>query len=538
MEICFVFVLVSSVGPSLTSGSTLSGSLFETSTMSSSIPSEPVTSQSIIGRIRDIVLGLVASTFTGLMSQTIGLPISPGRKEDKFNQQRPLNAKDPFDRVRPTIHDEVYFDGNVLNITLPVKDTDVKNVNTSALENEVGLVVENVLTQAFKPVSEKPKIRVKVTETQDNQGLFINAEAVETLNPKRDPQNRNPSGSNIAQAPIRGEGRTPPNESPIPLATTQDPVGNREPGYYPDPRTTERPFNPALVDRFGGVNPKFPSRTNQEAYDPFGILDMIPQVEFGTPIDISNIRPIQFKPEDAIQPTNNEENKQPTRTFSEASPETTLPLDEEARLSDILDILLNEKGIDYINAVPDDDDQSFDNNLNILFSRESAADIVNATVVEDFDYARRIRDAKNAISFATISSIIIGAISLLLIGLVLFMIIARKRRRSYSTTTPTQSRTTITGTPIIVDTPSVSDMFNSGPQSIENSDPVMPIDGHQTIVTSYEEFMFSGGAKGNILNSMPLASDSGPSSLESDQRVPPTQDLKDGGDYLFARSRP
>ncbi|TRY76878.1 hypothetical protein TCAL_14721 [Tigriopus californicus] len=298
------------------------------------------------------------------------------------------------------------------------------------------------------------------------------------------------------------------------------------------------PFNPALLDRFGGVNPKLPSLSNREAYDPFGILDMVPQVEFGTPVDFGNIHPIQFKPEDAIQPITTGESNLPTTKFQNDFQETTLPPDEEARLSNILDILLNEKGIDYINAVPDDDDQSFDNNLNILFSRESAADIVNATVVEDFDYARRIRDAKNAISFATISSIIIGAISLLLIGLVLFMIIARKRRRSYSTTTPTQSRTTITGTPIIVDSPSVSDMFNSGPQSVENPEPVMPIDGHQTIVTSYEEFMFSGGAKGNILSSLHHATDSGPSSLESEHRVPPTQDLKDGGDYLFARSRP
>eukprot|EP00095_Tigriopus_kingsejongensis_P010173 maker-scaffold202_size261857-snap-gene-1.20 protein:Tk10173 transcript:maker-scaffold202_size261857-snap-gene-1.20-mRNA-1 annotation:"va5_rhybr ame: full" len=310
------------------------------------------------------------------------------------------------------------------------------------------------------------------------------------------------------------------------------------PARKEDVKTTEAPFNPFLLSQF----PLRETNLNQIQYyddndplDPFGVLDINPQLEFGTLTDVKKSPTIKFGLDDAIT----SESPYAKRTTTTLEPLTEVSVNE-SEISEILDILLNEKGIEYINTVPDEDDQTFDNNLNILFSRESSADIVNATVVEDFDYARRIRDSKRNLGIATIWSIIVGAISLLLIGLFIFMIIARRRRRSYSTTTPTVSRNTLTGTPIIVDTPSpsVSSVFNSGLHSAENGDPVMPIDGHQTIVTSYEEYMFAGGARGSIMSSLPPPADSGPTSLESNPDVPLTQDLSDRDDYLFSRTRP
>jgi hypothetical protein len=203
-------------------------------------------------------------------------------------------------------------------------------------------------------------------------------------------------------------------------------------------------------------------------------------------------------------------------------------------------------------ADTDDDAAPFDNllqNQNSILSGGSSANIVQATVVEDFDYARRVRDSNDrgnrfggGIGIATISSITIGIISVLAFGLLIFLAVARRRRRQSddfaSATTPSsQSRTTITGTPVPKsggpgDTPSMTttylDDVVSGPPSLPHQpDPVMPIDGHQTIVHSYEDFLLNaaGGGRG-ILSHLP------PPPLS----VSGTRDLSDDNDYLFSPS--
>jgi hypothetical protein len=68
----------------------------------------------------------------------------------------------------------------------------------------------------------------------------------------------------------------------------------------------------------------------------------------------------------------------------------------------------------------------------------------------------------------------------------------------------------------------------SGPPSLPHQpDPVMPIDGHQTIVHSYEDFLLNaaGGGRG-ILSHLP------PPPLS----VSGTRDLSDDNDYLFSPS--
>ena len=97
--------------------------------------------------------------------------------------------------------------------------------------------------------------------------------------------------------------------------------------------------------------------------------------------------------------------------------------------------------------------------------------MVEATVVEDLNYARSVRESSTTLGIATISSIAVGVIALLAFGLLIFMALARRRRRrKYDTTaassaamTPTQSRTTFSGTPIMADTPSVSGGFGEDP---------------------------------------------------------------------------
>merc|ERR1711971_555592 len=71
----------------------------------------------------------------------------------------------------------------------------------------------------------------------------------------------------------------------------------------------------------------------------------------------------------------------------------------------------------------------------------------------------------------------------------------------------TQSRTTFYGTPVMADTPSVSGGAWDDPLNTTGSssiDPVVAIDGHQTIISSYNEFMsIPNDARNNIMHGLP-----------------------------------
>ena len=192
-----------------------------------------------------------------------------------------------------------------------------------------------------------------------------------------------------------------------------------------------------------------------------------------------------------------------------------------------------------------------------IFLGESSANVVEATVVEDLNYARSVRESRaSSIGIATISSITVGVIALLAFAVIIFMALARRRRRkdeagttSSANMTPTQSRTTFSGTPIMAETPSVSGGFADDPLNTtgsSNIDPVMPIDGHQTIVSSYNEFMaMPNESRTNIMNSFPSPQESSASAEHLQQSgqspspigtgpVPRTRDLREGSPYLFA----
>ena len=198
---------------------------------------------------------------------------------------------------------------------------------------------------------------------------------------------------------------------------------------------------------------------------------------------------------------------------------------------------------------------------------------MEATVVEDLNYARSVRESRASIGIVTISSITVGVIALLAFSIIIFMALARRRRRkdeaagtaSSANMTPTQSRTTFSGTPIMAETPSVSGGFADDPLNTtgsSNIDPVMPIDGHQTIISSYNEFMQLGNeTRTNIMNSLPSPQESASSAAEllrsigsqpsspigwaaahglqpptaaGPGPVPRTRDLREGSPLLFA----
>ena len=221
--------------------------------------------------------------------------------------------------------------------------------------------------------------------------------------------------------------------------------------------------------------------------------------------------------------------------------------------------VLNDE--EFFGAVSSDDDRFFDSRINILGG--SSANIVQATVVEDLNFARSVRDS--SIGIATISSITVGVIALLGFGLLIFLALARRRRMRRQGTssmgspmvTPTQSRTTFSGSPIMGDTPSLSDTraasylddpINTSSSAGSSLDPVLPLDGHGTIVTSYDDYMsLPENARSNIFSSLAgsgsgMGSAAGPSPppppLAASESVPRTRNLTESSDFLFSRSPP
>lgn len=548
----------------------------------------PTRNPNILDRIRDIVFGLVATTVTGIMAQGFGgnaanvAPIlTPARKDDSgrppFLPIRPPNAKDPADRNRPTQSESVYFDGHVLNISLPVNEDDRNQFgDQEELEEEVGQVVNEVLMDAFQPdENDVPHLKVIVRENGDNIVIEAEAEESQAVNgPQFTNFRENNNGPNVNRPtseirPNGNEGRpvisnTKPNAPNIP--NTGRPLlpgfgTNGRPGLRPNSNrpiistripNQDSPFN--VIQTQSNQGEPIPDIENQPAdtQNPNVISSQQPTFNVNVPISTTNIEPripnnggtrenpLRFEPSDAV--TNSNEVSTPQTTPLNTPKANEIEDSEDNQTEETL----TQDFPEFISAVSEEENQLFDNRLNNILSR-SSADIVEATVVEDFDYARRVRESNSrtnaAIGIATISSITIGIISLLIFGLLIFLAIARRRRRQSeydtttatptATTTPSQSRTTVTPS-VLADTPSVSyldDFGHGAPSSLESQgqNPVVPLDGHQTIVASYNDFMSDPNKGNGLAQSMPS-----PPLAQSGQ-VPKTKDLADHDDYLFAR---
>jgi len=164
-----------------------------------------------------------------------------------------------------------------------------------------------------------------------------------------------------------------------------------------------------------------------------------------------------------------------------------------------------------------------------LFADTSNSGVVKAKVVEDTSFARSIRPPN--VGIAAIISIVIGILALLCFSLMIFLAMARRRRQmeemAPSTTAYTStSRYTPEGT-----SSNISDMKatyidelspNVSSSDLQTQDVVIPMDGHQTIIGSYEDFLdVPTGARPNILQSLPI------SPTTYTENVPRTHEMTD-----------
>lgn len=559
------------------------GSPTTSRTVTSKIDTTEATTESsffgsdVLERVRDLSLALIA----GLIANSVGFPFSPvNRKTDKEGvlvniPTKPpvVIAKDPF--VRNKVQGgEGAFDGNVFNLTIPIRPEDIQDLKN----DEVRRNISNVVKEAFGSVDpSNDDITVIIDDpTQDEGKIFINAPYIPSQGTSILPKFTTPATTTAdsrPKLPRLDDERPRPNirppfslfpstRPPVPQEPTE-PERSTRPSIIPtvEPRTVEPPIQSIPPFKRPIPVPTLRSTTKR----PIFFTTSKPKA---STIDTDRFR---FEIEDAVtRPTGIRSTQRPIfeefPTLKEEPIFDEEPLFEYGQVDDnripnipptifspqIPPIQEDPREIDYIlDSVVVDENQVYDRRLNFLSG--SSANIVEATVVEDLSYARSVRESSSStIGIATISSITVGVIALLAFALLIFLALARRRRRKYDTATassanmtPTQSRTTFSGTPVMADTPSVSGGFADDPLNTTSSstiDPVLAIDGHQTIISSYNEFMsIPNDARNNIMRSLPspLSSSEGghpPSSsaMGPTSEIPRTRDLIESSPFLFA----
>ena len=492
----------------------------------------------VLDRVRDLAIALVA----GLIAQSVGFPFSPSpaKKDDKEGvfvnvPTRPplVNAKDPYIR-KQVIGGEGAFDGNIFSLSIPVKPNEVDDLKNDEVRESLSTVVK----EAFESIDPVDNIQVKEVDGK----LIINApyagrsQLVTTARTTTDTRPKEPRFND----PIENEG------SFIPIQATKRP-----------PSEAEISTSPKVIIRPATNLPSNVVRDQPESVDPrTNPIDPNLQEDTTTRPIVSTSRrtakPQVTTSKTIIRPATNLPSSEVRDQPESIDPRTNRPFDPNYNLQGIeiqrpttekpiLPEYVDNNGIYVVpptiyspggegegggfNARPDIEDP--DVYLRPVDPRlrgfgEPSVNIVEARVEELANTTRG-----STIGVATISSITVGIIALLGFGLIIFMALARRRRRKYDATaassanlTPTQSRTTFSGTPVMADTPSVSGGAWDDPLNTTGSssiDPVVAIDGHQTIISSYNEFMsIPNDARNNIMHSLP----SPQSSLEGGQHAP------------------
>ena len=480
----------------------------ETSTARSTTTTEAsFFSGGILDRVRDITIALIA----GLIAQYAGFsPFAPVQKNDEtegvlvpFEPKLPnVIAKDPF--VRNKVKEsEGAYDGNIFNLTIPIKPEEIPELQDEKIRQDISSVVKQAIGSDGN---------ITVSFDKESTGnLVINAQT----GPRVDTRPKTPR--------LDDDTTTKPKIDPT---FRFDQTSSRPPVV---PSRTLPPFVPSRTTTRPPITQRVPTRPPS-----------VPSQVFttSTTVYVSPTEPsrVQFELTDAI---------------TSSSTTTDFPLSEYVPFENDLGnseaffppLITQDQVEEILDSVPVDENRIFDSRLNFL--GESSVNVVEATVVEDLNYARSVRESASTLGIATISSITVGVIALLAFSLLIFMALARRRRRrKYDTTaassaamTPTQSRTTFSGTPIMADTPSMSNGgFGEDPLNTTGSstiDPVVHIDGHQTIISSYNEFMsLPNESRNNIMNNLPSPNSEG----SETNLVPRTQNLIENSPFLFAPS--
>ena len=150
-----------------------------------------------------------------------------------------------------------------------------------------------------------------------------------------------------------------------------------------------------------------------------------------------------------------------------------------------------------------------------LFAETFNSGVIKAKVVEDLSYARSIQRAN--VGVAAIISIVIGILASICFAMMIFLALRRRGRYSNEDLAPSSSVYTTTSryTPDTHSSSALSDMKptyaeelspNVSSSDLHHPEVVLQMDGHQTIIGSYEEFLdVPTGARPNIFQCLPVS---------------------------------
>jgi len=181
-----------------------------------------------------------------------------------------------------------------------------------------------------------------------------------------------------------------------------------------------------------------------------------------------------------------------------------------------------------------------------IFADTSSSGVVKAKVVEDTNFLARSIGQRASIGIAAIISIVIGVLAVICFSLMVFLAMARRRREleQIGATSSTGYASNSRYSPETANSSTITEMKpaymeelspNVSSFDLQKSDVVIPMDGHLTIVSSYEDFLdVPTGARPNLLQTLPVS----PLASFSDSSIPGTQEMNDPELAFVPRHRP
>ena len=147
-----------------------------------------------------------------------------------------------------------------------------------------------------------------------------------------------------------------------------------------------------------------------------------------------------------------------------------------------------------------------------LFADSLYAGVTNAKVVEDYSYARSLKSGN--IGLAIIMSIVIAVLATICFSVMIFVVLWRRRNSGPEEVAPSSMGTSTSQYSIDNSYDDVNEMKatyreelppNISVSDVQSQDVLVPMDGHLTIIGSYEEFLdVPAGARPNLLQGLPV----------------------------------
>ena len=146
-----------------------------------------------------------------------------------------------------------------------------------------------------------------------------------------------------------------------------------------------------------------------------------------------------------------------------------------------------------------------------LFADSLYAGVTNAKVVEDFSYSRSLKSGN--VGLAIIMSIVIAVLATICFSVMIFLVIWKRRSRA-TDEIAASSIGTISTSQFSFDNSydDINEMKatyreelppNISVSDVQSQDVLVPMDGHLTIIRSYEEFLdVPAGARPNLLQGL------------------------------------